>query len=243
MPNWSSNKLEVTGDSLDDFRKTLVDDTFELEQIEKCPEFLNYMITPGDELYVNLDENGEIAPEGLMVLKELRNVSNANKYQTGLARHLGKPSKNYNGEKVVDALRLPLPNHVVEEITKKYGAKNWYDWNISHFGTKWNASGDVHDSGDRIEVWFDTAWSPPLEWLKRAAKKFPELKFEIHYSEGGMAFYGTSTAQGDVFEENTTESMYEDDVDWDDDEGEDEYYGCTEEYKEFAEKHQFNRGG
>ena len=42
---------------------------------------------------------------------------------------------------------------------------NWYNWNTSHWGTKWDArepDSDISDDGTVITYSFDTAWSPPV---------------------------------------------------------------------------------
>ena len=75
-----------------------------------------------------------------------------------------------------------------------YGAKNWYDWCVSNWGTKWDISGRdngeaaVTDDGCCVEFSFDSAWSPPLEFYA----KMEELGFVVDafYYETGMAFCG-----------------------------------------------------
>lgn len=46
---------------------------------------------------------------------------------------------------------------------------NWYEWNTSNWGTKWDLS-DVNVSGripnsEEVSVSFSSAWSPPIEAL------------------------------------------------------------------------------
>ena len=54
--------------------------------------------------------------------------------------------------------------------TKRYGYKDWYDWSIANWGTKWNASETrVFDKG----IQFDTAWSCPVSLLKELSKHTP----------------------------------------------------------------------
>lgn len=64
-------------------------------------------------------------------------------------------------------------------------------WRILNWGTKWEPK--IMDFV-RAEGWaryrFDTAWSPPVDWLLTASKKYPELSFCIFYVEGGMNFAG-----------------------------------------------------
>ena len=70
---------------------------------------------------------------------------------------------------------------------------NWYDWNVNNWGTKWDASEPsvyVNDVDYKVDVTFDTAWSPPIEWLEKVAPQFPQLQFSLLYHEGGMGFAG-----------------------------------------------------
>jgi len=99
------------------------------------------------------------------------------------------------------------------DLKKKYGADNWYDFNISNYGTKWDAYdiGDlVHNDDGSITYRFDTAWSPPSGWLCRTAEMFPSLTLEDAWKyEGGGA--GTLTICVDEGIENYTKM---DDKEW-----------------------------
>ena len=85
--------------------------------------------------------------------------------------------------------------------------KDWYNWNIKNWGTKWDASSTacadwsnepdkempLDDSPDKeksILYDFLTAWGPPVSWIKYVAKKYPKLKFKLEYYEGGCDFFG-----------------------------------------------------
>ena len=85
-------------------------------------------------------------------------------------------------------------NHVPsEELKEKYGADNWYDWNVNNWGTKWNITVDeneVDDDGDFIQYTFDTAWSPPSEIFYALRRKFPDVSISWFYDEPGMQFAG-----------------------------------------------------
>lgn len=72
------------------------------------------------------------------------------------------------------------------ENIKKYGHKDWYDWSIANWGTKWNAYSFqlVKEDENSLTVQFDTAWSTPEPiW-----DKLEELGFEVNgvwLDEGG----------------------------------------------------------
>ena len=74
---------------------------------------------------------------------------------------------------------------------EKYGYGSWYDWNIAHWGTKWDVGGDGCDAlhhANEFNASFDSAWAPPTS----AYERLMELGFEVRamYYEPGMAFAG-----------------------------------------------------
>ena len=105
-----------------------------------------------------------------------------------------------------------------EELIKKYGTDNWYDWCNNNWGTKWgdydidksqvaslvkysypigidgckdydNAIEDTSNS--YVHFYYDTAWAPGSDELSDAlCLKFPELNFNLYYEEQGMGFAG-----------------------------------------------------
>lgn len=69
---------------------------------------------------------------------------------------------------------------------------------------------------------FLTAWSPPCGWLEKVVGMFPELEFEMYYSEGGMGFWGVASgSEGEFSDENlshndfllATDEFYKDYID------------------------------
>lgn len=71
--------------------------------------------------------------------------------------------------------------------------ENWYNWNISNWGTKWEASHyDETFAGaenpHEAVLAFDTAWAPPIEFYNRLVEQ--GFKVEACYYEPGMNFCG-----------------------------------------------------
>ena len=67
----------------------------------------------------------------------------------------------------------------------KFSGRNWYDWNITNWGTKWDA-GDTHIErvGDLDAlISFQTAWAIPEPILHAIAEQHPELTFNIWAEE------------------------------------------------------------
>ena len=94
-----------------------------------------------------------------------------------------------------------------EANLKKHGYKNWYDWCVNNWGTKWNAGGDNdamqvdydEDVGNQgIALFqFDTAWAPPLGVMEKLMETHPELSIECRYHEPGVGFFGVWTDGSD----------------------------------------------
>jgi len=65
----------------------------------------------------------------------------------------------------------------------KYGFRNWYAWNIEHYGTKWDLdeSTEVEEQPNKLIYRFQTAENPPLPWFEIVRASYPELKLKLTY--------------------------------------------------------------
>ena len=121
-----------------------------------------------------------------------------------------------------------------EANLKQFGAKDWYDWNIAHWGTKWDFALENIDRPDpnTVTAAFDSAWSPPIG----AYEKLMELGFEIEamYYEPGMCFVGKFDNGVDECYEyggETAETVREaigEELD--------DYFGISEEMRQYEEE-------
>lgn len=76
-----------------------------------------------------------------------------------------------------------------EKLEAAFGYKNWYDFCMAEWKTKWEARVHKYEiDGDSITVWFDTAWSPP-DGIYEAMHK-AGISVEAAYCEGGMGYMG-----------------------------------------------------
>ena len=129
-----------------------------------------------------------------------------------------------------------------ESNLKKYGYKNWYDWCVSEWGTKWNAGGSDNadmqidwdeDGDDSIALFqFDTAWAPALGVLQKLRDDHPELSVECRYHEPGVGFMGVWTDGHDRCYDNIQGSK---DTFWQSDDGRllDETFDIVESMQEW----------
>ena len=68
---------------------------------------------------------------------------------------------------------------------------DWHQWRVDCWGTKWDVTSvdEVTAEGNTVNLYFDSAWSPPIEFYRWMEE---ELDFEIraYYWEPGMGFCG-----------------------------------------------------
>ena len=77
------------------------------------------------------------------------------------------------------------------EMKEKYGYESWYEWCVTNWGTKWDISTyepEVEADGNRLELSFDTAWSPPIEAMETAEEQ--GFTVELLFYESGVGFCG-----------------------------------------------------
>jgi hypothetical protein len=62
---------------------------------------------------------------------------------------------------------------------------NWYNWNINHWGVKWDAKFNAVQRGDELlSYYFESPWGPPsLDMLLDMSVKFPDIAFTHNYEE------------------------------------------------------------
>jgi hypothetical protein len=172
MPNWSYNNLTITGnpEKMKDFYDVALkpningDITFNFANIFPMPEKVK----------------NTIAPSGSAKGKKWINADTAKIRDVNLSEMLGSE---------IEVNLIACENNTDEKceaLKKEYGADNWYDWNIITYGTKWDIdASDFVKGDDEFNVYFDTAWSPPGNFLNNLQKKFPDLDIRLSYSLEG----------------------------------------------------------
>ncbi len=74
-----------------------------------------------------------------------------------------------------------------------FQGNNWYDWNVRHWGTKWDVAVRHDEEYPETELYeedettlaykFNTAWSPPMPAIQRLSQQYPTLNFNLSYEE------------------------------------------------------------
>lgn len=73
-----------------------------------------------------------------------------------------------------------------DELIEKYGYADWYGWQLSNWGTKWNAySQSIGEDG---EITFQTAWSTPEELIGKLSSLYPDAIFEVQYADEDFGY-------------------------------------------------------
>lgn len=90
---------------------------------------------------------------------------------------------------------------------KLYGCKDWYNWCINNWGTKWNAYDQRHCYTERdniatYELIFCTAWGIPDKFYEKmydlVHEKYPNLSVRIKYANEDIG-----SCMGDIIDINT----------------------------------------
>lgn len=146
MPNYATTYLSVKGDksAVANVRKAFkageYGDFFDFEHFLPTPVALRYLVVP---------------------TKVVETEAEASEINEDYALYAPKPAE---GGKVS---RRAISAMEAQQLFDQYGALNWYDWNKTHWGTKWNS----HDAELMLEeenhfvVRFDTAWTAPAAFI------------------------------------------------------------------------------
>lgn len=87
---------------------------------------------------------------------------------------------------------IPQPDNIFrgalgnkeEEYCKENDIPNWYNWNVVHWGTKWNAVvDDWQDDGNSVTYHMRTAWTDPRPIIIKMIEKYPHLDFWVSGEE------------------------------------------------------------
>jgi hypothetical protein len=121
------------------------------------------------------------------------------------------PKTNSEIEKEIELKKLEQRE---KKLKEKYGATDWYDWCVRNWGTKWDVKAELIEiDNNSIEYYFDSAWSPPIEAIKKISRNYPELEFTLEYNEPGMGFKGKFVTKNGYTLENKSSDYTEEEND------------------------------
>lgn len=133
--------------------------------------------------------------------------------------------------------QIALERKSAENI-RKYGAANWYDFCVNHWGTKWDVTCDggveVTDDGLTVNASFDSAWSPPVGVYAELVEQ--GYAVTAYYYEPGMGYVGKWEDGIDECHDysGTDSKTVRDEI------GEelDDYFGISESMAEYEEENE-----
>lgn len=162
MPNWVLNKLYVVGPAHDiaDFKVKNRDSYYPVESKVDRLKTTKLVLTSNSSFPIKDRSDGR---------------------QSGKRR-----SKPVVVDLSFDRI-MPVPLAVTKKPYINLGENCFEDpiipWCVKHWGCKWDASDPklVHESKRRLFYCFSTPWEPPSVWLKYVSKKYPRLRFNLHF--------------------------------------------------------------
>lgn len=207
MPNWCENKLTVTGSSeeIKQIRKCLLS---KVPQTNEVILDFNCLISMPKAVQIDCGSLGERshfllkkskdAPFDDEVIEKL--ISNEAK-ALSLSLRARQEGWTFGGfiqwleqsdirQKEL-GFNLQLGRLYAKNL-KKYNARHWYDWALSNWGCKWNATTRyIDEENEHIICDFDTPWVPPENWFDSLCKEYPDLSLQLDYYEPGFNFAGS----------------------------------------------------
>jgi hypothetical protein len=212
MPNWCHNTLTVEG-TPDDVRAFAL----AVQRGDDAPEgatpltFREHAPEPSADVYAAMDEAAKVTCD-LCGGVGYRPTTQEEADARGVRFH-----DNPYTQSLLELAVQPKCNGCAGE-GRRIEKESWYTWRLENWGTKWDASfsgpfmalaagpaADVAKSeasegvilAPGLAIYrFDTAWSPPMQWLARAAEACRTLTFTLRYGEPGNDFAGEAKVKG-----------------------------------------------
>ena len=115
---------------------------------------------------------------------------------------------------------IPMPEDVFRgnlgsAERELYKNKNWYDWSINNWNTKWNSYGYecMTQPFEGSEIIFFTAWSAPIPVIEKLSEMFPEVEIEHLWADedfgcncGAVTWKNGEDTFSNIPEDNTKEA-------------------------------------
>lgn len=96
-----------------------------------------------------------------------------------------------------------LGERIVNNRKQYQGCGDWYEWSLRFWGTKWDACDAYREKDD---IFFESAWSPPLTLLKSLSQQYPSVKIVAWYYEPGFLLAGKFVCEaGEILVDETYE--------------------------------------
>jgi len=192
MPNWVTAKLTIDGPNATEVMKGLLNKNqydevvLDFNKIKPMPKTLNLersnLTDMCEKLYTNKITYAEMIKnfdiQDGYIDKDLKAMMKVLDITDTLTR-----------EEQCNAVGKALITN-----KEKYGEKDWYEWSIANWGTKWNACHNDYDEDTPNEIRFETAWSDIRKLICELSKQYPKNTFNYDYSEEQIGIYTGSAS-------------------------------------------------
>lgn len=160
MPNWVTNNVSFVGtdEQITKIKKFVKGKReFDFNRVAPIPKELEGTKSPMD--VISQEEYDE----------QERRIAN---------NELTENEKNWG-------LSRCLTQELIDEYNDKFGACDWYGWQIQNWDTKWNACESIELEGG---FEFQTAWSTPYAIFQKLSVLFPEVEIEVRYADEDFGY-------------------------------------------------------
>ena len=182
MPNWVTNTVKVQNWEVLKEKLIDVDEyTVDFNKLLPMPEDLN--ITAGsyewqeDKYNLGFNQNKIEAQQTIIepLLNELY-TDDLNQQEFVDLAHKHTNYKLYAYSQIYGVKEEEDLDNIFKGYynLRKYGVKNWYDWHVKNWGTKWNVGEAELIDEDSKTISFQTAWSTP-EGIFRELSKYTKV--------------------------------------------------------------------
>lgn len=226
MPNYVINK--VTCANMDELKKLLLNENGEVDFNIVLPKPKDLDITSGSNSYDMPSRYFSTVESELKLAKQRRIIGNVFEMlyddtmtQSEFVQKVledkkliktikafkgwhSRKSKNIQYAMKKKQLTETLENYIKGFFNiKRYKARDWYEWSIENWGTKWNGGDTVVDS-DIIE--FQTAWSTPVPVFIELSKCMKDVAITVDYADEDI---GSNCGTLEILNGEVTESKPE----------------------------------
>jgi hypothetical protein len=179
MPNWVKNIVEFETNSLrmnqiiDTIKSEEDGDTnyFDFEKIIPMPESLKITSGSATDLGIDILKYQETGDDSS--LRERLKYPWVIKENIKTVKELVEYCIN-EGTADLDSARKALFN------IENYGTKDWYEWSVKNWGTKWNSSESLFEGSN---IHFQTAWSVPEPIFIELSRMFPDVEIKVKFAD------------------------------------------------------------
>ena len=176
MPNWCEVKITIDVEEATPQGKELIEAAFLLMQEVNTKRPFFQTLYP--------------MPTELLIPVEMPRISD---YHGVASMVEGESLEDFTARADQYAAAKELAESKLKALTEKYGAKDWYDWRVKNWGTKWDlADGEMIREEENVYVLTgNTAWSPPVELLLYLYQVHNVVS-SCYFFEPGMAYAGVA---------------------------------------------------